>query len=160
MQGKGEPCGPRPSTFIVRVAPGPQWGASAPLGRPALKKAKIASPPIPTTKRIEHRSRAAGSGGRTMLSCPLKSRTCWFPIRRRHNGVLNYQPVWVVAPKLFSFFQSFRILRIARIVNQARDSEGFSVWCECNAVVVAWCDCTAVAAYCEPPFYWLRTMTR
>jgi len=46
---------------------GPVNGASAPLGRPALKKAKIASPPIPTTKRIEHRSRAAGSGGRSSV---------------------------------------------------------------------------------------------
>jgi hypothetical protein len=41
-------------------------------------------------------------------------------VLRAHNGVLNYQPVWVVAPKLFSFFQSFRILRIARIVNQLK----------------------------------------
>ena len=90
MQGKGEPCGPRPSTLISVWRRARNGGRRRHWGRPALKKAKIASSPIATTKRIEHRSWAARSAGPLRAqqqepqepSCCFRARQSTPPIRQ------------------------------------------------------------------------------
>jgi integrase len=50
---------------------------------------------------------------------PLSSRDAlpiWFPVRRVHDKVANYQSVWIVSPEPFGVFQSLRVPRIARII--------------------------------------------